>query len=123
MEIIFIWIVLAIILGMWADAWGRHGGGYALLSLVFSPIIATIVLLISGNKRAQLAAETLKTQEQQHAHELQLQALRALAQPGRQTTNTSISIADEIAKLADLQAKGILTEAEAATQKQRLLSQ
>lgn len=43
--IIGLWIVLAIIVAAAADARGRSPGGWLLMSLVFSPLIAVLFLL------------------------------------------------------------------------------
>lgn len=50
MEIFLFWFILAIFIGVWAGNWGRSGFGYFLLSIILSPLIAGIILLISGTK-------------------------------------------------------------------------
>jgi uncharacterized membrane protein YiaA len=45
-----VWVLLAILIGVWASKRGRSGGGYFLLALILSPLIGALVLLIAGVK-------------------------------------------------------------------------
>jgi len=127
MEIVFIWLLLAAGVGALASSRGRSGFGFFLLSAVFSPLLGLIVVLV---------ARDLKEEEQQVAvrqreHELDLERVKAIArsaasaQPGPAIlparAEPTISIADELTKLAALKDKGILTEAEFDGQKAALL--
>jgi hypothetical protein len=46
MILLTIWIILAIVIGNAASARGRDGGGWFVLSIVLSPIIAGLLLLL-----------------------------------------------------------------------------
>lgn len=46
MDFLLIWFVLAVVLGIVAAAAGRSGFGYFLLSLVLSPLIGFLVLVV-----------------------------------------------------------------------------
>ena len=55
MEIIFVWIVLAIIVGVVANSCGRSGVGWFLLSsLLLSPLLGLILVLCLTNVRKQM---------------------------------------------------------------------
>lgn len=119
------WIVLAVLVGVFASSRGRNGFGWALLSFFLSPLLGFIILLVIPNLVQQekeeayrMAQERQRTQERHEEHEKQLEALKALrsAQPAETT-----SVADEISKLAALLDKGLLTEEEFRAQKAALL--
>lgn len=46
MEIIIFWLVLAILVGVFAGSKGRSGFGYFLLAILLSPLIGFIIVLI-----------------------------------------------------------------------------
>ena len=50
-SIIFWWIILAILVGVYAGKQGRSGIGYFFLAVLLSPIIAFVILLIAGENR------------------------------------------------------------------------
>lgn len=111
--ILFAWIGL--LFRIFGDLFGDHelsGWGKALwtLLLIVLPWLGALVYLIargrSMNERAQARA--------QHNEE-------AFGQYVRETAGASTSTADEIAKLADLRDKGILSEEEFRHAKAKLL--
>lgn len=53
MEILFFYIIFVIVVAVWAGNWGRSGFGYFLLSIILSPILAGIILLISGRRNTE----------------------------------------------------------------------
>ena len=53
------WILFAIVVGFAADARGRSGFGYFFLSLLLSPLIGLILVLVSPN----LAQEQARADE------------------------------------------------------------
>lgn len=127
MEFVVVWFILALLVGWWASEWGRSGVGYFFLTFFGSPILGGIVLLIVGNKRAREAAEESKRAEQRREHERQLESLRviagtAAAKPAAGVPASTKSVADELQKLAALRERGLLTDAELAEQKRRLLA-
>jgi hypothetical protein len=48
MDLITLWFVLAVVVGIVAAALGRSGPGWFLLAVIISPLIAGIVLLLVG---------------------------------------------------------------------------
>lgn len=48
MEFLALWAVFAILIGVWAGAWGRSGFAWFIIALILSPLIAAIILLIAG---------------------------------------------------------------------------
>lgn len=126
MEIIFIWFVLAVLVGVFADTRGRSGIGFFLLALVLSPLLVFIILLVIRNvaEEERLADQRRKDDERKEferkrEHEKQLEALRAVAQPVATppTSGERLSVAEEIEKLGDLLQRGLLTEDEFKEQK------
>jgi hypothetical protein len=117
MELIFIWLILAVVLAIVADSRGRSALGFFLLSVLLSPVIALIVLLVGPNKKTEAAEE----QRRREDHERQLESIKALHRGGSGIGSTT-SVADELTKLAALREKGLLTDSEFNTQKAALLS-
>ena len=50
MIIIVFWAVFCVGVAVWASNWGRSGAGYFLFALLCSPLLAGLVLAISGKK-------------------------------------------------------------------------
>ncbi|MGR2664270.1 SHOCT domain-containing protein [Chromobacterium haemolyticum] len=113
MELFFVWIVFAVIVGCWADARGRNSVLFFFVSVLLSPLLAGLVLLITPNLKQEA-----KRQEQERAdREIQLEQIKAIAKPAEPT-----SMASELEKLAGLRDRGVLTDAEFQQQKEKLLS-
>lgn len=98
MEILAIWLVFAIIVGVVANGRGRSAIGWFLLALLISPLIAIIVLLVMGP------------------------GTPAPGTPGAPPAVPMIGVADEITKLAALRDAGTITVAEYEAQKTALLT-
>ncbi len=109
--IIWIWLLIAI----FSDIFRSHdmGGGAKALWFIFVlvvPLFGVLVyLLVRGGSMHERAVA--QAQRQQHAFDDYV----------RQTAGGA-SQADELAKLADLKAKGVLTDAEFEAQKAKLLT-
>ena len=50
MELIIIWLVGALIVGVLAERYQRSGGGWFLFSLLLSPLLTGLLLLAAGRK-------------------------------------------------------------------------
>jgi hypothetical protein len=50
MELIIGWAFFAAVVGFMASTWNRSGFGYFLLSLILSPLIGLIFLLLAGRR-------------------------------------------------------------------------
>ena len=132
MEVVIVWFLLAVGVGLLASSRGRSGFGFFLLSAVFSPLLGLIVVLCIAdlNKKQLAAEETRREQErrefdQKREHERQLESIRAIAASKSETpvpAAAARSIADEVEKLAALRDRGVLTEAEFQSQKTALLT-
>lgn len=62
MEVAFvlcIWLLLCILIGKWADNWGRSGVTYFFGSLFCSPILGALSLLIEGRNPKKIEAKAL----------------------------------------------------------------
>ena len=55
--VIVVWLAVSIAAGIFARNRGRSGLGWFLISLLISPIIAFIFLLVMKNKKKELAAQ------------------------------------------------------------------
>lgn len=58
-----LWFFLAILIGIIANGRGRSGFGYFLLSLILSPLIGGLILLISGTDQKALEAKAASSGE------------------------------------------------------------
>lgn len=57
MEIFLFWVIASIVVGMWAGGRGRSGGGWFLIAVLVSPLLAWLILLVIGkNEQAVEAA-------------------------------------------------------------------
>ncbi|HUY66508.1 MAG TPA: SHOCT domain-containing protein [Acidimicrobiales bacterium] len=109
----FLWIWLLIVI--FADIFRSHDmGGLAkalwVIFVIILPFLGVLIYLIArgGSMQERAAAQA---QRQQQAFDSYV----------KETAGSSGS-ADELAKLADLKAKGVLTDAEFEAQKAKLLS-
>lgn len=125
MEIFLGWFIFSVGVGFLANARGRSGFGFFLVSALLSPLIGLIIVLVIRNPKEEEQKETIRRQE----HERQLESIRAIAAPRppdvvsrTPPSSPSISVADEIAKLGGLRDRGLLTDAEFQLQKSLLLS-
>jgi len=116
MFMIFIWIIwIFILFRVIIDIFRSHdmGGGMKALWLLFViilPFLGVFVYLIArGHKMAEHDLDQAKANDQ---------AFKAYVQDAAGSTSS----ADELAKLADLKAKGVLTEDEFNQQKAKLLA-
>lgn len=122
-EIFIFWLLLAAGVGALAHSRGRSGFGFFLLSVVMSPLIGLIVVLVTKNQKEEEEKERLRVQD----HERQLESIKVLANAERGSGTQAAAkaghafVADELAKLVELKAKGVLTEEEFLTQKALLL--
>ncbi len=57
-EFLFLWLLLAIAIGIWAKNRGRDGAAWFLLSILVSPLIAGIFLAVSKNLATEHATFT-----------------------------------------------------------------
>ena len=63
MEILIIWFALTILIGVWANNWGRSGFGFFVLSFILSPLLGAIILLIAGRNTEKSESRKLDTGE------------------------------------------------------------
>lgn len=138
MEIIFIfWVLFSIGVGFLANERGRSGIGWTLLSIITSPFLGILLVLLTRD----LKVEAQSQQREEMRHKEQLIALSGTKQTiSEQYRNTGVKwvrpnadnsaterhapilVADELEKLANLKERGLLTSEEFSTQKARLLS-
>ncbi|MGP0107439.1 MAG: SHOCT domain-containing protein [Acidimicrobiales bacterium] len=112
--VFFIWFWLLII--VFSDIFrSRDLGGWAkalwVIFVIILPFLGILIYLIARGGKMHERAEAQATQQQQ--------AFDAYV---KQAAGTSGSSVDELAKLADLKAKGVITDAEFEAQKAKLLS-
>ena len=113
LSLFFIWIWLFII--VLVDVFRSHDmGGFAkalwVLFLIFLPVLGVLVYLIArGGSMHERAVERAEQQEQ---------AFRGYVQ----STAASAGTADQLAKLADLKERGVITDAEFEAEKAKVLA-
>lgn len=124
MEIFLIWLVLAMGVAALAHSRGRSGFGYFLLSIVLSPLIGLIVVLVTEDLTKKAAREM----QEERDHARRIEEVRAITvKPAAAELHTpaapirSDSVADELTKLAALRDRGVLTAEEFQVQKAALL--
>ena len=117
MEVLFIWALLAIGVAVFADSRGRSGFGFFLLSIVLSPLLGLIIVLLTENKTK--AAENAEKERLEHERRLaEVKAITAApVAAAAAMAKGGASVADELKKLAELRDAGVLTEAEFQAQK------
>lgn len=130
-----VWGLMCVGVAALASSRGRSWFGFFLLSLVFSPLLGLIVVLVISNLAKERELESHRWREEQNReaerkreHEKQIESLRVLASsPARGSSaaqspsSPAGSIADELTKLAALRDKGVLTADEFEQQKRTLL--
>lgn len=118
MGLFFGWMLLAVLVGFFADSRGRSGFGFFLVSMLLSPIIGLVIVLVMPNK----IQEEKIAEQRREDHELQLASINAIASRANAATEDQLSVADKLIKLGELRDRGLLTDGEFKTQKASLLS-
>lgn len=54
MELLIPWLILAILVGVFAERRGRFGFGYFMLAMVLSPLIGFLIVVLLGEDRAEV---------------------------------------------------------------------
>lgn len=60
MEILLIWAIFCILIGVWANSYGRNGWLWGLIAAIISPLITGVILLIVGKSIEKKAEELNK---------------------------------------------------------------
>ena len=117
MLVLFIWIAwIFILVKVITDVFRSHdlGGGVKalwVLFIIFFPFLGTFVYLIARGKGMG--------ERDMAIHQAQQEAFQAYVQ---EAAGSGGSTADELAKLADLKDRGVITQAEYDAQKAKVLS-
>lgn len=53
---LIVYLVLVVVVGVWASRWNRSGLLWGLLALIISPVLAGLILLIVGNNNPRCPA-------------------------------------------------------------------
>lgn len=72
--LIVFWVLLTILIAVWASRWNRSPTIWFFVALIFSPVISAIALLIAG--RATTAIETQTQQNESDARKNEFLFLR-----------------------------------------------
>ena len=122
MEFFFGWIIFSVLLGFFASSRGRSWFGYFCLSIVLSPLITFIILLVIPNlkdvalkEERQRRADENAERNRRERHEQSVATIKAVSR------GSAGSVADELKKLVGLKNEGLLTETEFQTQRSLLL--
>ena len=110
--VIFIWIAITVLIDVFRrsdlSGWGK--AGWFIFVLIIPLIGVLVYLIVRGGKMRQRQVQDAQAQDQQFRSYVQDVA-------GSQTSS-----ADELAKLADLRDKGVITAQEFESQKAKLLA-
>jgi hypothetical protein len=128
MEYVILWVVLAIFIGALASSRGRSGFGFFLLSVVFSPLLGLIIVLVMGDLKEAASVE----EQRRRDHERDLEALRAVAAPSvalaskletQSAAGATVqpTAGQELERLAGLLDRQLITREEFDSAKQKLL--
>lgn len=124
MGFFFGWLIFSGVVAYIASSRGRLAFDYFLLSVLLSPLVGLVILLTKPN----LVEESKKTRLRREEQERQIEALRSAQGPGAQDDALRLDpaasgrlVADELEKLANLLAKGVLTAEEFQARKALLL--
>lgn len=124
MEVLFFWVLFSFGVGALANSRGRSGIGFWLLSVLLSPLIGLFAVLVMSD----LKAEAKREHRRKLDHERDIESIRAIAKSNSlaapvtvATGQATVSVADELLKLAELRDKGVLTEQEFQSQKSAIL--
>lgn len=127
-EVIVGWLILGALVGAWAQSRGRSFFGFMAVSVLLSPLVGFVVVAALSNKveddkrRAQQVQDQIEREnERRMEHERQLEQLRAMTTAAQRGAAPAASVAEEIARLADLKDKGVLTAEEFDVQKRKAL--
>jgi len=63
MGIIITWLILAVLVGMYASSKGKSGFGYFLISVALSPLIGFIIALVSKPDEKKIEKEKIDSGE------------------------------------------------------------
>ena len=110
--------MLSFVVAVIAGNRGRSVFGFFLLSMVLSPVISGIILLASP----VVEPDDPDEREREEAEWRRSEARKLTEAVAPVAPTVTVSLADELTKLAALRDKGVLTEDEFAGQKRRLLS-
>lgn len=125
-----IWLGAAIGIGALASSRGRSGFGFFLLSVLLSPVVGLVVVLVIKDLVAERTKEDLRRKEdertekqRQKEHEKQLESIKALAATRSVPASDGArpSAVDELEKLASLRERGLLTNEEFTAQKAKII--
>jgi predicted PurR-regulated permease PerM len=115
--IIFLWVAwIFLLFRVFADIFRNHEmGGFAkavwCIFVIIVPFLGVLIyLIVHGGDMSKRDIQQARAQQE------------AFNQYVRETAGSGASSADELAKLADLKNQGVITEAEFAAQKAKLLS-
>lgn len=111
MELVIAWLVLAVLVGVFADSRGRSGIAWVLFSTILSPLIGFVVVLVMPDLR-KAATDAADRRADRADH---LAAVKSAHAP-------TVGVADELLRLDDLRRRGLLTDAQFEAQKSKLLA-
>jgi hypothetical protein len=120
MDLIFVvlavWVIFCFIVASMAKKRGRDQTGYVLLAIFFSPLIAIIILLISGESDEKRLEKVKEEEEIRYS----VKSQDVVAAPV--TTISSTTKYESLEKLGTLLEKGIITKEEFEAEKKTILS-
>lgn len=127
-EALAVWLALGALVGAWAQNRGHSFFGFMALSVLLSPLVGCIAVLVLPDKareerdRAEMLAQQIeRDNERRLDHERQLEQLRAMTAAAQYGGPAPASVADELAKLATLKDGGVITQEEFDAQKRKVL--
>jgi hypothetical protein len=102
MEIFFFWLILAILVGVFASKRGRSGFGWFLLSVLLSPLICFLIVLCLADLKP-------------------VAPMPVVVHAPNESTQKNSGVADELQRLLALHQQGHLSEDEYRGAKNKVL--
>jgi type VI protein secretion system component VasK len=110
--VLWFWVLITVFIDIFRSndlsGWGK--AGWFIFVLVIPVIGVLVYLIVRGSKMRQREVQDAQAQDQQFRSYVQ------------EAAGTQASSADELAKLADLRDKGVITAQEFDTQKAKILA-
>jgi hypothetical protein len=115
------WIVLAVLVGLFAGSRGRSGGAWGLLACLISPLIAFIALAVLPDLAAQERMREERTRAEAREDERAERATKAARAETQRIQGADVAL--RIEKLRQLQQKGLVNDTEYVARKRKIFDE
>jgi hypothetical protein len=125
MEWFVLWLLLAVVVGTAANSRGRSFAGWTLVSILLSPLIALILLVVLPDKRKEAEDQLRRAADRRYQNELLATIARTQSRPQSVIAPPAVQPRPDptvaISALATLRDQGLITAEEYEAKKTELL--